>query len=311
MMAIPVNFKRLSINSQQDLSPPFRDNIMPGWSRQRSESKLAAWAKSQDIATVERELERTEKDIRRAGSLSLNPEYVMKRQQERARARDATGRLSTIGLRLDLGPFLFDQPPPPPPTPVSTSKLPIKSNDEQREILHLRNELSKLKTREGELEKALLISERKRDEERKAHERERKIMVSSIRKLKAEVEDGWIRMIRLREKYEGPVFPTESGRNAARQIYQTDESYETVYRPSSSRRVSMEASPDRHSPCNLSRRPSSTQLNSRPVQPAPSHAHLNDSIRKPATLAPRPRTASILKNPLVDSSTRARRTSFS
>ncbi|PLW07178.1 hypothetical protein PCANC_02255 [Puccinia coronata f. sp. avenae] len=283
---------------------------MPGWSRQRSESKLAAWAKSQDIATVERELERTEKDIRRAGSVSLNPEYVLKRQQERARARDATGRLSTIGLRLDLGPFMFDQPPPPPPTPVSSSKVPIQTNNDQREILHLRNELSKLKTREGELEKALLISERKRDEERKSHERERKIMISTIRKLKGEVEDGWSRMIRLREKYEGPVFPVESGRNSSRKIYQTDESFETIYRPSS-RRVSLEDSPDRCSPSNLSRRPSSSHLN-RPGQSALNHPHLADSIGNPSALGPRPRTASILKNPLGEgSASRTRRTSFS
>ncbi|WAQ89219.1 hypothetical protein PtA15_10A643 [Puccinia triticina] len=159
---------------------------MPGWSRQRSDSKLAAWAKSQDIATVERELERTEKDIRRAGSVSLNPEYT---------------------------------------------------GSEQREIVHLRAELAKLTAREAELQAALACSERKRDEERLAHERDRKTMLSTIRKLKGEVEDGWSRMIRLKEKYERPNFPQlESGRSAASKIYQTDESFEAVYRPSCPRR---------------------------------------------------------------------------
>ncbi|OAV97756.1 hypothetical protein PTTG_25953 [Puccinia triticina 1-1 BBBD Race 1] len=283
-----------------------RDQVMPGWSRQRSDSKLAAWAKSQDIATVERELERTEKDIRRAGSVSLNPEYVLKRQQERARARDATGRLSSIGLRLDLGPFLFDphpKPPPPEPEPVPSPK-PKQTGSEQREIVHLRAELAKLTAREAELQAALACSERKRDEERLAHERDRKTMLSTIRKLKGEVEDGWSRMIRLKEKYERPNFPQlESGRSAASKIYQTDESFEAVYRPSCPRRVSLEDPADHHhhhhhhhhpqhqaGPSKIARRPAS-------------------ATNHPAG-AGRPKTTSILKNPL-EGPPRTRRTSFS
>ncbi|KAI9610484.1 hypothetical protein H4Q26_006624 [Puccinia striiformis f. sp. tritici PST-130] len=261
---------------------------MPGWSRQRADSKLAAWAKSQDLATVERELERTEKDIRRSGSVSLNPEYVLKRQQERARARDATGRLSSIGLRLELGPFMFDHPPPlPSSTPSKGVAGSIKSqNIDQREIIHLRNELSKLKTRERDLEAALITSERKRDEN-------------------AEVEEGWSRLIRLREKYEGPSFPTESGRtNSSRQIYQTDESFERVYRattanqPKHNRRVSIEESPDK-----LHKQPSSSSVHLQ----QPSHSSSLPPLKKLESSAinnhpsssSRPRTASILKNPLA------------
>ncbi|KAA1100101.1 hypothetical protein PGT21_029516 [Puccinia graminis f. sp. tritici] len=324
-----IPFPSISSTTQNQFNPRIRDQAMPGWSRQRSDSKLAAWAKSQDIATVERELERTEKDIRRVGSVSLNPEYVFKRQQERARARDATTRLSTLGLRLDLGPFMFDHPPPPPPTtPVPSSRAPsIKQNaNDQRELLHLRNELSKLKARENELVNALASSERKRDEERKAHERERKIMLSSIRKLKIEVEEGWSRMIRLKEKYEGPSFPQlESGRSSASKIYQTDESFESVYRPSS-RRVSLEPPSDHHqhhhqhhhhcpagASTNLGRRPSSAHLN-HPGHPTTINGHPGNEpalLRKPSSIAPRPRSASILKNPLDGPSSRTRRTSFS
>ncbi|KAI7945138.1 hypothetical protein MJO28_010833 [Puccinia striiformis f. sp. tritici] len=306
----------------QEISP-LLDDTMPGWSRQRADSKLAAWAKSQDLATVERELERTEKDIRRSGSVSLNPEYVLKRQQERARARDATGRLSSIGLRLELGPFMFDHPPPlPSSTPSKGVAGSIKSqNIDQREIIHLRNELSKLKTRERDLEAALITSERKRDEERKAHERERKLLVHTVRKFKAEVEEGWSRLIRLREKYEGPSFPTESGRtNSSRQIYQTDESFERVYRattanqPKHNRRVSIEESPDK-----LHKQPSSSSVHLQ----QPSHSSSLPPLKKLESSAinnhpsssSRPRTASILKNPLAGGASvinnRTRRTSFS
>lgn len=285
---------------------------MPGWSRQRADSKLSAWAKSQDLATVERELERVEKDLRRAGSVSLSPDYIRKRQQERARAQDATSRLSSIGLRLDLGPFLFDHPPPPSSQPSNSI---TKSNEQEREILRLKDELEKSRAREADLEYALVISERKRDEERKSHDRERRWMISMIRKLKLELDQNWDLLMRFKDKYEAPTAAIESTQTPSfRKIYETDESFERTYRPSSSsRRVSSEES-SRHRASllpNLTPRSSSANHN----LTRPSSSHPIDPIRNPVAHPhhPRPNTASILKNPRDGPlpSDRHRRTSFS
>ncbi|CAH7672658.1 expressed protein, partial [Phakopsora pachyrhizi] len=213
--------------------------MSPAWSREKSDRKLSLWAKKQDFATVEKELANTAKDLRRNGSVSLDPDYIVKRQAERERARDAAHRLSSIGLRIQLDPLVVQQPPPPsppslpPPKPSrSVKKVPPITNEDNVLMRSLHAEVERLRARGHELESALTESETRREEERKIHEREKKLMLTTIKKLKAEVDEGWNRIIRLRECYGGIDLSHATTKNPGI-IYEEEEGFERVHRPPS------------------------------------------------------------------------------
>ncbi|KAH9812059.1 hypothetical protein DFH28DRAFT_899841 [Melampsora americana] len=197
---------------------------MAGWSRSRSQSNIFAWAQAQDIMTVESEINRSRKEIQalsRKPSLSHDPHYLTRRQAERFHAQDAQNRLASLGL---LAPTLHKSIISRPKSSSAVNPLPKSSpstpSPEQREIAQLRDELSQLKRDHAQLQDRMSASVRKAELEQKKHDTEKQLMITMIKRLKLEVEEGWNRLIRLKQTYEGygappPIqgYPTYSTEN--------------------------------------------------------------------------------------------------
>ncbi|EGG10940.1 uncharacterized protein MELLADRAFT_102742 [Melampsora larici-populina 98AG31] len=184
---------------------------MAGWSRSRSQSKLFAWAQAQDMMTVESEIDRSRKEIQtlnRKPSLSNDPHYVARRQAERVHAQDAQKRLASLGLVTPAIHNSFISRPKSSSAVKSMSKSsPSTPSPEQREIVQLRDELARLKHDHAQLQDRMSSSVRKAEAEQKKHDTEKKFMITMIKKLKMEVEEGWDRLIRLKESYEAHGAP--------------------------------------------------------------------------------------------------------
>lgn len=196
---------------------------MSGWSRSRSQSRLSSWGQAQDLMTLSNELDQRRKELRleRKPSRSLDPHYIAQRQAQRARSREAQARLSTMGI---LTPSLLPNPNPNPnpntqtqtqptpssnPTPIRSSSTPHaldpKLQAQAHEILQLRTQLNQLRSERDELKDRLKASNQKSSSDLQSFEIERRLMIQLIKNLKAEVEEGWNRVIRLRETYQGLV----------------------------------------------------------------------------------------------------------
>lgn len=235
---------------------------MAGWSRSRSQSKLFAWAQAQDMMTVESEIDRSRKELQtlnRKPSLSNDPRYVARRQAERVHAQDAQSRLASLGLVAPaIHKSIISRPKSSSSVKPMTKSSPSTPSPEQREIVQLRDELAKLKHDHAQLQDRMSASVRKAEAEQQKHETEKKFMITMIKKLKMEVEEGWNRLIRLKESYEGRGIPQAI---QGYQTYSREEIYEHIPRPST--RVSFSDQIEQPS------RPHSSQMTSR--HPAVGH----------------------------------------
>ncbi|MBW0503676.1 hypothetical protein O181_043391 [Austropuccinia psidii MF-1] len=226
---------------------------MPGWSRQEANRKLADWAKSQDLATVNREIDKTHQDLRKFNNKSLDYHYISKRQQERSRALDASNRLSSLGIHLNLEPSInqiFSNHQ----SNLLKSNSNLQSNQsnqsdhlnhsnhhhqqhqQQLEIINLKNQLILSKNYQDDLKSNLENLKFQRDQERKSFDRERKLLLITIKKLQSEVDEGWNRIIKLRNLYEKSNQISENSQYHP--IYESDQSLEFTYRPKSSSNLS-------------------------------------------------------------------------